>query len=128
MHQISHHVVKGCTRSSTQKETAMPIPEPHRSRRRLLPTRNPLAFIAITAICAALIVVNGALLATPAGADPNPGGGNTNPFGGLSCGCAQTTPADSPALRQQIIGGIQQGLSAGHWEPNLASSPAKPPP
>lgn len=79
-----------------------------------------------TLTCAALMVVFLASRPAPAGAEPNPGGGNLNPFGGLSCSCAQTGPAGSPDQRAQIIGGIQQGLSVGQREPNLASSPAKP--
>jgi len=104
----------------------MTPPEPRRSRRRQL-GRKPLAFLAKAVICAAFIAVVWAPQPAPAGAEPNPGG-DPNPFGGLSCSCAQTAPADSPGQRQQISKGIQRGLSVGRREPNLATSPAKPPP
>lgn len=80
-----------------------------------------------TSTCAALlVVVFVASRPAPAGADPDPGGRNPGPFGGLSCSCAQTDPAGGPAQRAHVIGGIQQGLSVGQREPNLASSPAMP--
>lgn len=104
----------------------MTPPEPRRSRRRQL-GRKPLAFLAKTVICAAFIAVVWAPPPAPAGAEPNPGGGDPNPFGGLSCSCVQTAPG-SPGQRQQISKGILRGLSVGRREPNLATSPAKPPP
>lgn len=91
------------------------------------PVRKSLALIANALVCAAVIVALGASTPVRAGADPNPGDGSPDPFGGLSCACAPTTPAGSPGQRQQLIGGIQQGLAVAQREPNLASSPAKPP-
>lgn len=89
----------------------MATPRSNQSGWRVSLTRNPLALIVKTMMCAAWIVAFGASLAAPAGADPNPGGGDPNPFGGISCSCSQTAPIDSPASKQQISQGIRQGLS-----------------
>lgn len=89
--------------------------------------RKPLAFIANASMCAAVIVAFGASTPAQAGADPDPGGPSPNPFGGLSCSCPQPGPAGSPGQRQQLIGGMQQGLAVGQREPNVGSSPARPP-
>ncbi|ARR77416.1 hypothetical protein MOTT12_01752 [Mycobacterium intracellulare subsp. yongonense] len=102
----------------------MDTPTPHRSAHRP-PNRKPLALL--TNLCAAVIVALGASTPIHAGADPDPGDDGPNPFGGLSCSCTQTSPAGAPAQRQQLIGGLQQGLAVGQREPNLASSPATPP-
>ncbi|BBY71521.1 hypothetical protein MINTM008_22540 [Mycobacterium intracellulare] len=104
----------------------MDTPTPHRSAHRP-PNRKPLALLTNAAMCAAVIVALGASTPIHAGADPDPGDDGPNPFGGLSCSCAQTSPAGAPAQRQQLIGGLQQGLAVGQREPNLASSPATPP-
>lgn len=98
----------------------MATPELHRQGRRQR-GRKPLAFITKTLICAALAVTCWAWGPPPAGADPDPGGSDPGTFGGLSCSCRHS----GPARRAQIIGGIQQGLSVGQRQPNLASSPAK---
>lgn len=42
--------------------------------------------------------------AAPADADPNP-------FGDLSCSCHQPVPGQHPSDVQQVMQGIQQGLS-----------------
>jgi hypothetical protein len=55
--------------------------------------------------------------ATPAAAEPSPPGAGSNPFGTLSCSCPQAPPVDSPAVRDQIHRGLQEGLSA--WLPGL---------
>lgn len=101
-------------------------PQAFTARIRRPPGRKSLAFLTNAVVCAAVIVAFGASAPARAGADPDPGDGGPNPFGGLSCSCAQTTPAGSPGQRQQLIGGIQQGLVVGQREPNIASSPAKP--
>lgn len=90
----------------------MAVPTPHRSGWRRPPARKPLALTVKAAMCAALVVMFGASVATPAGADPNSGGDAPNPFGGISCNCSRTAPTDGPASRQQISEGIHQGLSA----------------
>lgn len=118
--------VTGGASSSNPKEIAMDTPTPHRSAHRP-PNRKPLALLTNAAMCAAVIVALGASTPIHAGADPDPGDDGPNPFGGLSCSCAQTSPAGAPAQRQQLIGGLQQGLAVGQREPNLASSPATPP-
>jgi hypothetical protein len=50
--------------------------------------------------------------AAPASADGNHAGTAPNPFGGLSCSCRETAPPGSPAMRDEIARGIQQGRSA----------------
>ena len=126
MRRFREQPATGCPSSSSSNEFAMATPELHRSGRRQL-GRKPLAFITKALICAALAVAFWASGPQPAGADPDPGGSDPGPFGGLSCSCRQSGPAGGPAQRAQIIGGIQQGLSVGQRQPNLASSPAKPP-
>ncbi|AFC48339.1 hypothetical protein OCO_19760 [Mycobacterium intracellulare MOTT-02] len=126
MRRVRTQTVAGGARPASPKEITMATRKPprftHRPRR-----RKPLAHLTNASMCAAVIVALAASPPTRAGADPNPGDGTPNPFGGLSCSCAPTTPAGSPGQRQQLIGGIQQGLAVGQREPNLASSPAKPP-
>lgn len=126
MRRFREQPATGCPRSSASKEFAFAKPELHRSGRLLL-GRKPLAFITKALICAALAVAFWASGPAPAGAGPDPGGSDPGPFGGLSCSCRQSGPAGGPADRAQIIGGIQQGLSVGQRQPNLASSLAKPP-
>jgi len=58
--------------------------------------------------------------AAPASADPNSIGPAPNPFGGLSCGCRETAPPSSPALRDEIERGLREGRSA--WLPGLPPS------
>ncbi|TAM72812.1 MAG: hypothetical protein EPN51_02425 [Mycobacterium sp.] len=56
---------------------------------------------------AGVAIVLGASGWTAASASTDP-----NPFSHLSCGCAESDPPGSPALRDNINRGIQQGLSA----------------
>jgi hypothetical protein len=56
--------------------------------------------------------------AAPASAeDPNPIGTEPNLFGGLHCSCQKTAPPGSPALREEVERGLQEGHSA--WLPGL---------
>jgi hypothetical protein len=76
----------------------------------------------ITKILIGAVVALGSYVggAAPVGADPNPIGSSPNPFGGLSCTCRETAPSGSPALRDGIQRGIQQGRAA--WLPRLSPS------
>jgi hypothetical protein len=48
--------------------------------------------------------------AAPASADPKPGN-NPSPFATLSCDCPKTATAGSPAPRDKVAQGLQDGLS-----------------
>lgn len=56
---------------------------------------------------AGVAIVLGASGWTAASASTDP-----NPFSHLSCACTESDPPDSPALRDKMNQGIQQGLSA----------------
>lgn len=68
----------------------------------------------ITKILIGAAVALGAYVggAAPVSADPNPIGSAPNPFGDLSCGCRETAPPGSPALREGIDRGIREGRTA----------------
>lgn len=89
--------------------------------------RKPLSHITRALSCAVSIAALWVSSPAPGNADPDSGGADPNAFGGLGCSCAQPAPVGGPAQRQQLTGGLQQGLAVGQWEPHLASSPAKPP-
>lgn len=73
--------------------------------------RCPLAALAARAlICVGLTLILWISMPAPADAEPNPS--DVDPFGGLSCSCSPTAPRGGPAMTQEIIRGIQQGLSA----------------
>jgi hypothetical protein len=57
--------------------------------------------------------------AAPAGAAPNTMGPDPNPYSTLGCGCSETAPAGSPALRDEIARGLREGHSA--WLPGLSA-------
>ena len=73
--------------------------------------------IAKILISAAIALGSWVAAATPAVAEPSPAGAGPNPFGTLGCSCRQAPPVDSPAVREEIQRGIQEGLSA--WLPGL---------
>ena len=62
-------------------------------------------------ISAAIALGSGVGLSAPASADPNPANTGPNPYSILSCSCRETAP-DSPAVREEIRRGNQEGLSA----------------
>ena len=61
---------------------------------------------------AAIALGSCVVAAAPAGADSNPIGPDPNPFSALSCGCRETAPAGSPAVRDEIDRGLREGHSA----------------
>src|SRR5258708_7216325 len=70
-----------------------------------------------TLISAAIALGSCVGLAAPASADPNPANAGPNPYSTLSCNCRESAPPDSPAVREEIHRGNQEGLSA--WLPGL---------
>ena len=79
----------------------------------------------IAQVLVSTAAVFGALIgaSAPASADPNTAGTNPHAFSTLSCSCRETTPAGSPARKEEIDRGIQKGVSA--WSPG-APAPAPP--
>ena len=70
--------------------------------------------ILVSAAIAVGFLVGGAAQAT---ADPNEFGADPNPFSGFSSSRQETAPVGSPALSEEIKGGLRQGHSA--WLPGL---------
>jgi hypothetical protein len=79
----------------------------------------------ITKVLVSIAIAVGAVMegAALASADTNSTGVDQNAFSTLSCGCRETTPAGSPARKEEIERGIQKGVSA--WSPG-APAPAPP--
>jgi hypothetical protein len=76
--------------------------------------------ILVSAAIAVGSLVGGAAQAT---ADPNAVGADPNPFNGFSSSRQETAPADSPAVSEEINGGLREGHSA--WLPGLPA-PTQP--
>ena len=74
-------------------------------------------------VSAAIALGSGVVGAAPASADPNTVGAEPNPFGTFGCSCRETAPAGSPALREEVERGLQEGHTA--WLPGLPA-PAQP--
>jgi hypothetical protein len=72
---------------------------------------------------AAIALGSGVVGAAPASAAPDTIGPNPSPYSTLHCNCAETAPAGSPALRDEIARGISEGRSASL--PGL-SAPTQP--
>jgi hypothetical protein len=80
--------------------------------------------VIMTMMVGATIALGSGVVGTaPASAAPNTIGPNPSPFSTLHCNCAETAPAGSPALRDEIARGISEGRSASL--PGL-SAPAQP--
>jgi hypothetical protein len=77
-----------------------------------LPNLDPTVLITKTLITAAIALGSCVGLAASASADPNPADAGPNPYSTLSCNCQETAPAGSPAMREEIRRGNQEGLSA----------------
>jgi hypothetical protein len=72
---------------------------------------HPTVLITKTLVSAAIALGSGVGLAEPASADPTPANADPNPYGILSCNCQETAPPGSPAVREEIHRGNQEGLS-----------------
>jgi hypothetical protein len=93
-----------------------------------LPNLDPTVLITKTLISAAIILGSCVVGAAPASADTDRASGGPNPFSTLSCSCHETAPPGSPALREEIDRGLQEGHSA--WLPGLPAptQPGQPQP
>jgi hypothetical protein len=60
---------------------------------------------------AGIALGSGVVGTAPASAAPNTIGPNPTPYSTLHCNCAETAPAGSPALRDEIARGLWQGHS-----------------
>jgi len=63
-------------------------------------------------VVSAAIVLGSVWGAAPTSADPSGSDIQTNPFGSLSSNSQETTPADGPALSEELERGIWKGLAA----------------
>jgi hypothetical protein len=77
-----------------------------------LPHLDPTVLITRTLISAAIALGSYLGLAAPASADSNPANADRDPYSTLSCRCHEPAPAASPAVREEIHRGIQEGHSA----------------
>jgi hypothetical protein len=105
----------------------MSIANPKRSALGL-PNLDQMVLITKTLISAAIVLGSCVGLAPSASADPNPADAGPNPYSTLSCNCHETAPAGSPALREEIHRGNQQGLSASLPGLPLPTQPRQPRP
>jgi hypothetical protein len=94
-----------------RRRIVMSIADPKRSALGL-PNLDQMVPITKTLISAAIALGSCVGLAASASADPNPADAGLNPYSTLSCNCQETAPAGSPALREEIRRGNQEGLSA----------------
>jgi hypothetical protein len=93
-----------------------------------LPNLDPTVLTTKTLISAAIALGSCVGLAASASADPNPANAGPNPYSTLGCNCQEKAPAGSPAVREEIHRGNQEGLSASLPGLSQPTQPRQPRP